>query len=46
MDYKAQAESKQVDEVEARERKALVASLVQLSQTYHERTKAKEEEGA
>jgi hypothetical protein len=46
MDYKAQAESKQVDEVEARERKALVASLVQLSQTYHERTKAKEAEGA
>ena len=46
MDYKAQAESKQVDEVEARERKALVASLVQLSQTYHERTKAKEEKSA
>jgi hypothetical protein len=46
MDYKVQAESKQVDEVEARERKALVASLVQLSQTYHERTKAKEAEGA
>jgi hypothetical protein len=46
MDYKAQAESKQVDEVEARERKALVASLVQLSQTYHERTKAREAEGA
>ena len=46
MDYKAQAESKQVDEVEARERKALVASLVQLSQTYHERTKTKEAEGA
>jgi predicted DNA-binding protein YlxM (UPF0122 family) len=46
VDYKAQAESKQVDEVEARERKALVASLVQLSQTYHERTKAKEVEGA
>lgn len=36
MDYKAQAESKQVDEVEARERKALIASLVNLSQTYHE----------
>jgi hypothetical protein len=46
MDYKAQAETKQHDEVEARERKALVASLVQLSQTYHERTKAKEEETA
>jgi hypothetical protein len=46
MDYRAQAESKQVDEVEQRERKALVASLVQLSQTYHERTKAKEAEGA
>jgi hypothetical protein len=46
MDYKAQAESKQVDEVEARERKALVASLVNLSQTYHERTKAEEAEGA
>jgi hypothetical protein len=46
MDYKAQAESKQVDEVEARERKALVASLVQLSQTYHERTKAEDAESA
>jgi hypothetical protein len=46
MDYKAQAESKQVDEAEARERKALVASLVQLSQTYHERTKANEAESA
>ena len=46
MDYRAQAESKQVDEVEARERKALVASLVQLSQTYHERTKATEEKSA
>jgi hypothetical protein len=46
MDYKAQAESKQIDEVEARERKALIASLVNLSQTYHERTKAKQEETA
>ena len=46
MDYKAQAESKQVDEVEARERKALVASLVQLSQTYHARTRAKDAESA
>jgi hypothetical protein len=46
MDYKAQAESKQVDEVEQRERKALVASLVQLSQTYHGRTGAKQEETA
>jgi hypothetical protein len=46
MDYKAQAESKQVDEAEARERKALVASLVQLSQTYHERTRAKDPESA
>jgi hypothetical protein len=46
MDYKAQAEGKQVDEVEARERKALVASLVQLSQTYHERTKAQQAKSA
>jgi hypothetical protein len=46
MDYRAQAESKQVDEVEARERKALIASLVNLSQTYHERTKAMEEKSA
>jgi hypothetical protein len=46
MDYKAQAETKQVDEVEARERKALVASLVQLSQTYHERTRTEEAETA
>jgi hypothetical protein len=46
MDYKAQAESKQVDEVEARERKALIASLVNLSQTYHARIQAKEAEGA
>ena len=46
MDYKAQAESRQVHEVEAGERKALLASLVQLSQTYHERTKAKEAESA
>ena len=46
MDYKAQSEAKQQDEVEARERKALVASLVQLSQTYHERTKAMEEKSA
>ena len=46
MDYKAQSEAKQADEAEARERKALVASLVELSQTYHERTKAKEAEGA
>jgi hypothetical protein len=46
MDYKAQAKNKQVDEVETRQRKALVASLVQLSQTYHERTKANEAEGA
>jgi predicted DNA-binding protein YlxM (UPF0122 family) len=46
MDYKAQAENKQVDEVEQRERKALIASLVNLSQTYHERTEAKEAESA
>ncbi len=46
MDYKAQAETKQVDEAEARERKALVASLVQLSQTYHAKIQAKEVEGA
>jgi uncharacterized protein RhaS with RHS repeats len=46
MDYKAQSEVKQVDEAEARERKALVASLVQLSQTYHERTKVREAQSA
>jgi hypothetical protein len=46
MDYKAQAENKQVDEAEQRERKALIASLVNLSQTYHERIMAKEEETA